>query len=184
MDQSDEQTWVSLAQAGDHRAFAALVDRYWMGVYKWLYGMTQRSHTAEDLTQEVFLKVWTALPSLQTGGSFRPWLYRIARNCLLDSGRGARALRLQPLPSTATTQEAGPVENVLNDEGQALLQAACARLPDEFRAPFLLWTQQDVPYAEIAHIFSITEETARWRVCKARHLLYQALKGYLDRQTT
>jgi RNA polymerase sigma-70 factor (ECF subfamily) len=184
VDHPDEQTWVRQAQTGDRSAFAALVERYWTGVYSWLHGMTQRSHTAEDLTQEVFLKAWTMLPSLQAGASFRPWLYRISRNCLIDSGRGSRGMRLQPLPSMAVTSEPGPVENVLAEEGQALLQAACARLPDTFRAPFLLWTQQDMPYAEIAQILSITEETARWRVCKARHLLLQQLKGYLDKQTT
>jgi RNA polymerase sigma-70 factor (ECF subfamily) len=181
---SDEPTWVRQAQTGDRSAFAALVEHYWMGVYSWLYGMTQRSHTAEDLTQEVFLKAWAALPSLQSGTSFRPWLYRICRNCLFDSGRLARAARVQPLPSAVISREAGPVEKVLDEEGQSLLRAACARLPEDFRAPFLLWTQQDMPYAEIAQALSITEETARWRVCKARHLLLQQLKGYLDRQTT
>jgi RNA polymerase sigma-70 factor (ECF subfamily) len=183
VDQPDEEAWVRRSQEGDRAAFAALVDRYWAGVYGWLHGMTRQSHRAEDLTQETFLKAWVALPSLQAGASFRPWLYRIARNCLTDSGRGRRAVRAAPLPLTAVAPGPGPLETAMIREGRTLLQAACDRLPDGFRAPFLLWTQQDLTYAEIAQALSLTEETARWRVCKARHLLLQQLKRYLDRQT-
>jgi len=84
----DEQQWVRKAQAGDREAFAALIEGYWGRVYCWLQGLTGRSHAAEDLTQEVFLRAWEELRTLQEGSRFRSWLFRIARNCFLDSRRG------------------------------------------------------------------------------------------------
>jgi RNA polymerase sigma-70 factor (ECF subfamily) len=178
-----EQAWVERAQRGDRDAFAALVERYWSRVQRWLHRLTCCSHAAEDLTQEVFLKAWRALASLRAGVSFRGWVFRIARNCFLDRQRAqARALPVQPLPPTAVVQTPGPVATVLHREGQALLQEACDRLPFNFRAAFLLWTGEGLSYAEIAQALGGTEETARWRVFKARHLLAKQLRSYLDRE--
>jgi RNA polymerase sigma-70 factor (ECF subfamily) len=178
----DEQQWLRRARQGDAEAFAALVEWYWPHIYRWLYGMTRRSHVAEDLTQDAFLKAWTALPSLADERAFRPWLFRIARNCFLDSRRGPRAAPVQELPTGITTREPGPVDAVLFREGENFLQRAFERLPAKYLAPLILWTEEEFSYAEIAQALAITEETARWRVCKARSLLLKQLGPYLDRK--
>ena len=178
----DDQSWVLQAQAGDRQAFAALVDRYWGRVYRWLWGLTHNAHLAEDLTQEVFLKAWSALPNLKQPATFRPWLFCVARNCLINVRRGPRGELLQQLPEALSTSQPGPLAEAIENEGRAELEAACQRVPVLFRGAFLLWTQEDMPYPEIAVALGITEETARWRVCKARQFLLKELESYLDRK--
>src|SRR5262249_50611224 len=73
VDDRAEQQWIRKAYAGDRQAFAALVERYWPPIYHWLFKMTHNSHAAEDLTQDVFLKAWSAMSSFEGTGGFRPW---------------------------------------------------------------------------------------------------------------
>jgi RNA polymerase sigma-70 factor, ECF subfamily len=174
-----EQQWIRQAQAGDRQAFAELVDAYYSRINRWLYGLTGNTHTAEDLTQDTFLKAWAALPSFQ-GTGFRAWLFRIAGNLLIDSKRGPRGVKPEQLPEGITARDPGPVAVVLGREGQTVVQQACERLPVKLRAAFLLRTQEELEFEEIARVLEITEETVRWRVFKARHLLLNELKGYLD----
>ena len=180
MDQATEQQWVRQAQAGDRQAFAALVDCYWQRIYRWLFGLTGSTHSAEDLTQDTFLKAWAGLPSFQGTLGFRAWLFRIAGNSLIDSRRGPRGVRPEQLPDSLTAREPGPVAAVLSREGQTVVQEACARLPAKLRSAFLLRTQEGLSFEEIGRILGVTEETIRWRVFKARHLLLNELKAYLD----
>jgi len=177
---AEEQHWVRLAQAGDRQAFAALVDAYWTRVYRWLYGLTHNRHTAEELTQEAFLKAWTGLPELKEVSTFRPWLFCIARNYLISARRGPRGIPVQMLTEETLSREPWPVEAVLATEGQEALEAALGRMPALLRGAFLLWTQEDMPYPDIARALAVTEETARWRVCKARQFLVKELETYLD----
>jgi len=90
VDAAERIAAVQRAQKGDRQAFGKLVDHYWGRVYRWLSGMVQPAQTAEDLAQEVFLKCWRALPGFQTGADLKPWLFRIARNCLIDHLRASR----------------------------------------------------------------------------------------------
>ncbi len=175
-----EDDWVHKAKAGDQTAFAALVDRYWEGVRRWLFGLTGKEHLAEDLTQETFLRAWSALARLQTDVTFRVWLFRIARNCYLDNRRGPRGQDTKPLPTDLRGRPAEPLGELLDREAHRLLQAALSRLPTHYRAAYLLWTQEDLPYCQIAQVLTITEETARWRVCKARQCLLKEMQAYLD----
>jgi RNA polymerase sigma-70 factor (ECF subfamily) len=177
-----EQQWVRQAQAGDREAFANLVRCYWPRINRWLFGLIHNTHTAEDLTQEVFLKAWSAIGSFQGESGFRAWLFRIANNRLIDSRRGPRAAALRSLPVSLTAREPGPVAIVVHQENQALVQEACARLPLPFRAAFLLRTQEELSVAETAQVLGIPEESVRWRVFKARKVLLRELGPYLDRK--
>jgi RNA polymerase sigma-70 factor (ECF subfamily) len=177
----DESAWVRRAQGGDRDAFAALVDLYWERVRRWLYGLTRHAAVAEDLTQDAFVKAWTSLPELADVASFRAWLFRIARNCLLDSRRGPRAAPTPPLSEAImTSREPEPSAVVLEREAEQAFRDACDRLPPSFREAYLLWTQEELSYAEIAQAVGATEVTARWRVCKARQLLLKELEPFLD----
>src|SRR5260370_12799100 len=89
----DEHVLVSQAQKGDRQAFAALVEQYWDGLYRWLYHVTHHRQTAEDLAQEAFLKAMAGLGSFRAGRNFRAWLFRIAYNSFLNHRRGESPAR-------------------------------------------------------------------------------------------
>jgi RNA polymerase sigma-70 factor (ECF subfamily) len=181
VDQPQEQLWIRQAQQGDHAAFAALVGRYWTRIYRWLLGQAGNAHVAEDLTQDVFLKAWAKLATFQAGTHFRAWLFCLARNCFLDSKRGPRGAAPLALPATAPAVGPDPVATLLGQETQTLVAAALERLPVQFRAPFLLRMQEELSFLDIARILGLTEQTARWRVFKARRLLVKELGPVLDR---
>src|SRR5260370_9193061 len=84
----DEHVLVSRAQKGDRQAFAALVEQYWDGLYRWLYHVTHHREAAEDLAQEAFLKALAGLGSFRPGSNFRAWLFPIAYNSFLNPPPG------------------------------------------------------------------------------------------------
>jgi RNA polymerase sigma-70 factor (ECF subfamily) len=177
-----ELSWIRRAQAGDQGAFAQLVDAYWLRIYRWLYGLTRNTHAAEDLTQDVFLKAWVKLHTFAAGTYFRAWLFRLASNCFLDSRRGPRGQAAQALPPAIAAHDPDPVATLCSRETQTQVDAALRKLQIRFRAPFLLRIQADLSFQEIAAILGLTEETARWRVFKARKLLVKELGSALDRK--
>jgi RNA polymerase sigma-70 factor, ECF subfamily len=176
----DENDWVRQAAQGDREAFARLVERYWDRVCRWLYGLTGKQQLAEDVAQEAFLKAWTSLPSLKQVETFRVWLFRIARHAWLDARRRSHSDLKVPMPLDLRASQDGPLSALIVDETQQQLQLALARLPSKYRAAYLLWTHEELPYAEIAEILGVNEETARWRVCKARQGLVETMTPYLS----
>jgi RNA polymerase sigma-70 factor (ECF subfamily) len=180
----DEHDWVRQAAQGDREAFARLVDRYWERVRRWLFGLTGKQQLAEDVAQEAFLKAWTALPTLKEQRTFRVWLFRIARHCWLDTRRRSHSDLKLPMPIDVPASGSGPLGEVIADETLEQLQLALAELPSKYRAAYLLWTHEELPYSEIAEILGVNEETARWRVCKARQGLVETMTPYLQCRET
>jgi RNA polymerase sigma-70 factor (ECF subfamily) len=181
MHHPEEHNWICRAQAGDREAFAALVHEYRPSIYRLLYGLTQNAHAAEDLEQEVFLKAWVHLKSFKPGSRFWPWLARIARNTFLNTRRGRRgAARHYPLPDSLAAHDPDPVAALLTEETQAMMEAALDRLPVTSRAAFLLRTRERMPFVGVAQELSLTAATARWHVFRARRLLRQKLKPFLE----
>jgi len=179
--ESDEQVLVSRAQKGDRQAFAALVEQYWDGLYRWLYHVTHHREAAEDLAQEAFLKALAGLSSFRPGSNFRAWLFRIAYNSFLNQRRGEARAR-QFFPETVAALQHGPAEQVMSRESLQVLTRAVGRLPPDFRAAFLLLVDEGLSFREIAGVLHTTEETARWRVFKARQKLMDVLAPQLDRE--
>jgi RNA polymerase sigma-70 factor (ECF subfamily) len=175
----EEAEWVRKAQNGDRTAFALLVDRYWDALRRWVLGMTGREHLAEDVTQEAFFRAWVGLADMRAEVAFRVWLFRIAHNYLLNDKRGPRG-KVAELITEPASVEPGPLQALLARECEHSLNQAIARLAPGYRAAYLLWTQERLPYAEIAEVLATSEATARWRVCKARRFLLKEMKDYLD----
>jgi len=177
----DEHVLVSRAQKGDRQAFAALVEQYWDGLYRWLYHVTHHREAAEDLAQEAFLKALAGLGSFRPGSNFRAWLFRIAYNSFLNQRRGEARAR-QFFPDAVAALQHGPAEQVMSRESLQVLTRAVGRLPPDFRAAFLLRVDEGLSFREIAGVLQTTEETARWRVFKARQKLMEVLAPQLDRE--
>ena len=136
--------------------------------------MSRDRHTAEDLAQEAFLKALAHLDRFQAGTNFGAWLFRIAHNAFANQCRSP-ARRREPLPDDLPQRDGGPVEEALSREALQTLIRAMARLPVEFRAALLLRVEEDLSFKQIAEVLDLTEETARWRVFKARQKLLEML---------
>lgn len=165
----EENRLIEAAQQGDRPAFAVLVERYWERLYRWLYHLTHDVHTAEDLAQETFLKAFAGLNRFRAGTNFGAWLFRIAHNSFANQHRSAR--KRLPLPPDLPDRERGPVEQVLSGEALERVGRAVSRLPAELRAALLLRVEEGLSFRQIAEVLDLTEETARWRVFKARQKL-------------
>lgn len=167
---AEEPELIRDAQKGDRAAFAVLVERYWDRLYRWLYHLTRDSHAAEDLVQETFLKAFAALARFNAGTNFRAWLFRIGHNNFVNLHRSRSHARQQLSPDLAVRED-GPVELALSREALQHLAVAVTKLPTEFRAAFLLRIDEGMSFKQMAAVLDTTEETARWRVFKARQKL-------------
>lgn len=175
----EESDWISAAQAGDRAAFARLVDRYWDRLHRWLFHLTRDRHRAEDLTQETFLKALAALASFRPGTNFRAWLFRIGHNNFVNLKRGEKRAGQPLADDTAAPPEPAPADAAGDREALAAVTAAVAQLPPDFRSALVLHVQEGLSYREVAAILKTTEETARWRVFKARQKLMKVLSADL-----
>ena len=162
------------AQQGDRESFAGLVEAYWDRLYRWLYHLAHDRHAAEDLAQEAFLKALANLHRFQAGTNFQAWLFRIAYNRFVNHYRRSSRSR-QPLPAQLVDHEPGPVEQAIGREARDNLARAVGRLPNDYRSALLLRVDEGMSFREIAGVLEITEETARWRVFKARQKLMEVL---------
>ncbi|MBN9120588.1 MAG: sigma-70 family RNA polymerase sigma factor [Planctomycetes bacterium] len=176
---SEEAEWIRDAQAGDRSAFARLIERYWDRLYRWLYHLTRDRHAAEDLTQETFLRALAAVKSFRPGSNFRAWVFRIGHNNFVNQKRAERRTKHQ-LPDDAPAPEVGSAESVAeNREALETVHRAVADLPVDFRKALMLRVDEGLSFREVAEVLGTTEETARWRVFKARQKLMKVLSPEL-----
>jgi len=171
---ADEHRLIVAAQRGDRPAFARLVEHYWDRLYRWLYHLAHDQHAAEDLVQETFLKAFAGLKKFQAGTNFGAWLFRIAHNNFANQCR-ASARRREPLPDDLPDSQHGPLDRAISTEALQDVARAINRLPTEFRAALLLRVEEGLSFRQIAEVLDLTEETARWRVFKARQKLLSVL---------
>ena len=178
---AEEERLIRAAQKGDRPAFAVLIESYWDRLYRWLYQLTHHRHTAEDLVQETFLKAFAGLHGFRPGTNFAAWLFRIAHNNFANQRR-ASARGQEALPDDLAAPDAGPSEEVESREALEGLARALGRLPPEYRAALLLRAEQGMSFRQIADALDLTEETARWRVFKARQKLLGLLAARQEQE--
>jgi RNA polymerase sigma-70 factor, ECF subfamily len=148
---------------------AALFDRHHLAVFRFLRRMTGDSSLAEDLTQEVFLRVVRGLDSYEERARETSWVFRIARNVLSDRRRSqARAPIDAPVHEVVAARPA--VQALASTLDQALL-----RLADDDREAFLMREVGGLGYREIAEATASTPDAARMRIYRARLALREAL---------
>ena len=176
---NEETEWIRAAQTGDRAAFARLVEHYWDRLYRWLYHLTRDRHAAEDLTQETFVKVLGAIRSFRPGSNFRAWIFRIGHNNFVNQKRAERHATQQLPEDAASSEVGGPVDAAENREALEIVGRAVAELPVDFRKALLLRVEEGLSFREVAKVLGTTEETARWRVFKARQRLMSTLSPEL-----
>jgi RNA polymerase sigma-70 factor (ECF subfamily) len=136
---------------------------------------------ADDVAQEALLKAWRSLDRFELGRPFGPWVCRIAANLAVNHVRSPVS-REDPLPEghgETTTREGSPLDAVLDEEAQGVLDAALETLPAEQRAVFVLRAVEEMSYAEIAEALDISPGTVMSRLFRARDKLARAVAPYL-----
>ncbi len=146
-------------------------------VYRLAYRLTGNPHDAEDLTQEVFVRVFRSLASY-TPGTFEGWLHRITTNLFLDQVRRKARIRFDALPDDAErlpSGDRGPAQIYDEEHFDSDVQAALDALPPDFRAAVVLCDLEGLTYEEIALTLDIKVGTVRSRIHRGRVLLREAL---------
>jgi RNA polymerase sigma factor (sigma-70 family) len=147
-------------------------------VYRLAYRLTGDRHDAEDLTQEVFVRVFRSLSSY-TPGTFEGWLHRITTNLFLDSVRRKAKIRFEGLADDAADRLAGkeptPAQAYFDMHLDADIESALASLAPEFRAAVVLCDIEGLSYEEIAATLGVKLGTVRSRIHRGRSQLRAAL---------
>jgi RNA polymerase sigma-70 factor, ECF subfamily len=170
---SSEAKLIEAASSGNRGAFAELVRTYRTRVLRAAYGVVGSMEEADDVAQEVFIKVWDSLPSYHAQGTFMSWLYRITINTAIDVLRRRRdEVALDDLQYAAKDP---PEEAVVRQEGRRQVRRAIAALPPVARATLILREYEQLSYKEIAEVQQIPIGTVMSRLNYARQLLKKAL---------
>jgi RNA polymerase sigma-70 factor, ECF subfamily len=156
------------AQRGDERAFSIIVRTYETPVYNYVLRLVHDRSLAEDLTQEVFLRVFQGLPRFSLRCKFTTWLFQVTKNRVLDE---LRASERRPRALVAIDEIAplevldAPVERL--EAIDAVWRAVDVLNPD-LKMALLLRDVVGMPYSEIADSLEVTLATVKWRIHKAR----------------
>ncbi len=172
---------VAAAKAGDKRAFGALVRRYRKRIYALALHMTRSASEADDITQEVFLKAYSALPEFEGRSQFFTWVYRMTVNRSLNARRD-RARRGEDTVDDPRLELALAVDARGNPARQAELRQTYGRLlraldkrPSDMRTTVILVSLQGMSHAEVGIIQKVSEGTIAWRMHEARRRLHDAM---------
>jgi len=179
-----EQELLDRCLAGEDSAWEALLGAYTRKIYNLCYRFTGRVEEAEDVTQEVFIKVFQTLKTYQAAqGSFTTWLNRVARNHLVDHYRRARKDRVtSSLEDELTEAEQKPSEHmeptgqVESRERREVLQMALDKLSPDLREAVILRDLHDLDYEEIAQVLKVPQGTVKSRINRGRLELGRVLK--------
>jgi RNA polymerase sigma-70 factor (ECF subfamily) len=179
------------AQAGASGAYSELVKRYQDRIFTVISGMIASREDAVDLTQETFVKAYTALGRFRHDASFYTWLYQIAVHLCIDYNRKRRRhLDLLPLDQDLQVhlgiepEDPSPARNperaALNVHLRAAIHAALQRLPDSFRLAVILHDIEGLSQEEVASIMKCPLGTAKSRIQRGRLQLRQLLRPFVQ----
>jgi RNA polymerase sigma-70 factor (ECF subfamily) len=169
---------------GEDTAWSALLQAHTRKIYNLCYRFTGRPSESEDLTQEVFIKIFQTLKSFDAAqGTFVTWLHRVARNHLVDHYRRTRKDRI----TSSIEDELGgleekpgatiePVAHLEHREQKERLQRGLGKLSPDLREAVVLRDLQDLDYAEIAQVLTVPEGTVKSRINRGRLELARVLK--------
>lgn len=188
-DPDEDFRLVALAQQGDMRSYDALVTRHRGRIYAMIRNMIHQEADAWDLSQEVFIKAWNALPRFEAKARFSTWLYRIAHNVVYDWTRKRKIVSAgefndeiferERIDSASFTTPAGgesPDQSMVHGELRIKIETALDKLSTEHREVVVLKDVQGLSYKEIAEVMSSSLGTVMSRLFYARQKLQALLK--------
>lgn len=178
---------MELARAGDEAAFQQLVERHQRLVVGTVGRMLATGSDAEDIAQQVFLRVWKNARRYEPRAKFTTWLLKITRNLVFNELRRRSRHPQVPLQTDADEEERplkddhalAPDASLLENELQQAVDAAIARLPDTQRMAVILRRYEELSYEEIAEALDQSVSSVKSLLFRARTELRQSLQRYL-----
>ena len=181
-------------KTGDESAFAFLVQKYRRPMVGYMYRLCHNPSTAEELAQEVFLRVYRSRTTYEPSAKFTTWLYRIATNLAANYARDTRherpenTVRLdEPDQETGTTldladESLSAEEHILKRERLAAIRSKVNALPERQRVAVIMHKYQEMDYREIAGVLKLSESATKSLLFRAYETLREQLKGFVSRK--
>lgn len=165
-----------MERAADHFpwSFDQIYNDYQTAIYNYIYHLVENHEQAHDLTQDTFLKVFRALPQMDANLKLSAWLYRIATNTAYDALRHRKLVAW--IPWQDLSHEPADVESTDPQETYGtteLVRAALQKMPQQYRAALLLYTQEGLSYREIALALNIAEKGVKMYLSRSRRSFRQ-----------
>ena len=167
---------------GDASAWETLVTRYSRRVYNVAYQFTGRHEEAEDLTQDIFLKIYRSLGTFDLDAAFLPWLIRVSKNMCVDHYRKRRRERLlvhgnwEKIANVACTRS-NPYQKTHSRERRMILLRALEQIPADLKTVVILRDLQGLTYQEIAESTGLPEGTVKSRLNRGRLELAKVIRS-------
>lgn len=183
------------AKKGDDEAFSKLVTNYQDRLTTIFFHMTRNQESAEDLVQDVFMRIYRARHGYQPNAKFSTWLFRVANNLAINAHRSKSRRKEISLPAgeSSSMQSARPDEKILADKSeliparqldkqelQAVVQQAMDQLNERQRLTVLLHKFEGMSYADIAETMDLTVPAVKSLLSRARDTLRAALEPYMQ----
>jgi RNA polymerase sigma-70 factor (ECF subfamily) len=184
----EENRLIEQSKQGDEEAFGALVNKYKTKVFNLSYSFTRDRETADDLTQEVFIKVYYSMEKFKFQSGFGTWLYRIAVNHFKDYLRkhakerhiSIEALVREPAISEDEIKKMEKTQE--SADKKKLLHVALQSLPEKHQVILTLRDIQGHSYEEIASILKLSPGTVDSRLHRARKMLRKKIAPFLSQE--
>jgi len=177
------ETLIQRCLRGDQSAWDLIVKQHWRKVFNVAYKFVGKHDEAEDLTQDIFLKIFKSLDTFDRRANFQTWLISISRNLCIDHYRSVRREResidhgVDANQLTMAASEAGPLAALEHRDRVTLLRRALGALPRTLRTAVIMRDIQEMSYQEIASRLSLPEGTVKSRINRGRtELARQVLK--------
>lgn len=167
---------------GDQAAWDLIVRQYWRKVFNVAYKFVGKHDEAEDLAQDIFLKIFKSLDTFDRRANFQTWLISVSRNLCIDHYRSVRKERetidrdVDANELAPAAREPGPIAALEQADRVALLRKALAALPDTLRTAVLMRDIQELSYQEIADKLRLPEGTVKSRINRGRTELARQVK--------
>lgn len=195
-DDPEDDQLVQRAQSGDESALNRLIAKYQRRIYAFCFHILRDADEAEELTQDVFIKLCANLPGVRAESKFSTWLFQIAKNLSLNRIKYLKRRRYYSQTSLDESGESGEernlelpsegkdaAEQIEDSEANRLIHEKIDKLGDDVRRPFVMRDIEGMRYDEIAKAMNLAEGTVKSRIHKARTKLRESLGDYFEKES-